>query len=118
MKSITKIFEITTSPRLMKRIERLLSLLHFNSSFGHSGLFGMSLDGDGNEKVQISNLEKELGYEVDAIGGVGYDIEIATDRGYVGNFIDTKKKSQWIVRRSASLYKNEELIKTVPSRKR
>ncbi len=54
----TKTFTITTSPKLMKRIERFLALLHFNSSFGHSATFAMSLDGDGCEKVKVSDLEK------------------------------------------------------------
>lgn len=118
MNEKTKTFTITTSPRLMKRIERFLALLHFNSGFGHSGTFAMSLDGDGCEKVKISDLEKTLGYEVDAIGGVGYDIEVATDKGYTGFFIDKNKESKWVVRQSASLYKNEELVKTFPSSKR
>lgn len=118
MNEETKTFTITTSPRLMKRIERFLALLHFNSGFGHSGMFGMSLDGDGCEKVKISDLEKTLEHEVDAIGGVGYHVEVATDQGYTGYFIDQNKESKWVVRQSASLYKNEELVKTIPSSKR
>ncbi len=115
MKKETRIFEITASPKLMKRIERFLAFLHFNSQFGHSGLFAMSLDGDGPENVVIKGLEKNLGYEVDAIGGVGYDIEIARDTKYSGAFIDSSRKSIWYTGQSASLYKDGDLVKTIPS---
>ena len=111
----TRVFEITTSPEVMHRIERFLALLHFNSGFGHSGLFGMSLDGDGNEKVEVKNLDSRLAYEVDAIGGVGYGIEIARSTSYTGKFINRDLKPKWHTGPAANLYKEGNLKKTIPT---
>ena len=116
MEKQTKIFTITTSPDLMKRIERFLALLHFNSGFGHSGLFGMFLDGDGCEKVEVSDLDRNLRYEVEAIGGVGYHIEIAGSEGYGGRFVDSKRKCVWAVKPSATLYKDDEVHRVIPAK--
>lgn len=112
----TRAFEITTSPRIMKRIERFLALLHYNSSFGHSAMFGMSLDGDGSEKAEVKGISKSLSFEVDAIGGVGYDIEIACDNCYTGNFFDDRRQTPWYTGPSANLYKAGEVVKTVPGK--
>lgn len=115
MKKVTRTFEVTTSPDVMKRLERFLALLHFNSGFGHSGLFAMSLDGDGPEKVEVKDLDKRLGYEVDAIGGVGYGVEIARDESYGGAFLDRNRESKWYTGPAANLYKEGDVDKTVPS---
>ncbi len=114
MKKETRVFEITASSLLIKRIERFLAFLHFNSHFGHSGLFAMSLDGDGCEKVEIKGLDKRLSHEVDAIGGVGYDIEIARDTKYSGAFIDSSKESKWYTGPSVNLYRDGDIVKTLP----
>ena len=111
----TKTFTITTSsPIIMRRIERFFAMLHYNSCFGHSNLFGMRLDGDGSETVVIENLDKSLAHEVNAIGGVGYDVEIANDDNYNGRFIDRNRKNFYQTRPAANLYKNGKLIKTIP----
>ena len=115
MKKVTRTFEITTSPDVMKRIERFLALLHFNSCFRHSGLFAMSLDGDGPENVEVKELDKRLCHEVDAIGGVGYDVEIARDESYGGMFLDKKRESKWYTGPAANLYKDGDVDKTIPS---
>lgn len=116
MPKITKSFEITASSDiLMRRFERMLAMLHFNSGYGHSGIFAMPLDGDGSEKIEIKGLDKALGYEVDAIGGVGYDIEIAGDNSYFGRFTDKNRQNYYYTGPAANLYKNGDLIKTVPS---
>ena len=115
MKEETKVFEITANPQILRRIERFLALLHFNSCFGHSGLFGMGLDGDGSEKVVVKDINRSLGYEVDLIGGIGYGVEIANDTSYSGRFIDNERSSKWVTQRSGSLYKEGELVKTIPS---
>lgn len=118
MEKETKVFEITANPKIIKRIERFLALLHFNSVFGHSGLFAMPLDGCGNEKVEVKNLDKQLSYEVDAIGGVGYDVEIARNNSYDGGFFDKNKESKWYTGQSANLYKKGNVVNsiTIPSR--
>ena len=112
---ITKTFTITTSREVMKRIEHFLALLHFNSIFGHSGLFAMHLDGDGPEKVRVNDLPRELKDQVNAIGGVGYGVEIANENGYSGKFLDRKRESRWYVRPSATLYKDGKVNKVLPS---
>ena len=106
---ITKTFTVTASPNLINRLERFLALLHYNSSFGHSNLFAMHLDGDGSEKIVIKDIGKFLAYEVDAIGGVGYDVEIANTLTYSGKFLDRKRLCRWVVAPGAILYKDGEI---------
>lgn len=113
----SKTFTITASPIVLRRIERFLALLHFNSRFGHSGLFAMPLDGDGNEKVHIQPIDKNLMRQVDLLGRIGYDVEIAGDVGYTGKFIDNNRENKWQVKPSpvegvGELYKNGQLVKT------
>jgi hypothetical protein len=113
MSRIKKIFEIETSPEVMERLERFLALLHYNSGFGHSGLFAMPLDGDGIDKVVVSP-RPPYQHEVDLCGGIGGDVEIAQNGCY------TVKKTvnfdtSWVVKPAAALYKNDGLHKTIPS---
>ena len=116
MEKITKNFEITADEEVMNKIERFLALIHYNSHFGHSAIFGMALDGDGNGTVEISNLNKSLAKEVDLIGGVGYDIEIATPSNYSGSFLDRNKESKWYTKPSYSLVKSGSIVKTLYER--
>jgi len=109
---VTKTFEITTSSEVMQRIERFLALLHHNSVFGHSGIFGMSLDGDGADKVSVSPKPKHSG-AVDAIGNVGYDIELANNRGFHGKKIDKKANNKWRVETRAVLLCDDEVKKVM-----
>ena len=113
---ITRTFEITTSKDVMERFERFLALLHYNSCFGHSGLFAMPLDGDGSDKVTISPRLR-FQHEVDLCGGIGGDIEIAYDDCYVVRNT-TPLRSSWTVKTGGILYKNGEQIKAVPSTER
>lgn len=114
-KTETKVFTITASPDLIRRVERFLALLHFNSRFGHSGIFGMELDGDGHEKVTVEPIDARLAHEVDAIGGVGYGIELARDNSYAGKQINRDSRSYWYTGPAANLYKDGEVVKTIPS---
>ena len=110
---VKKTFEIVTSAEVMKRIERFLALLHHNSNFGHSGLFAMALDGDGCEKVTITP-QPGFGREVDAIGGVGGDVEIAHNDSFSCRKIE-KTNHFYHTETIAGLYRDDELIKTIPS---
>lgn len=92
---VTKTFTITTSPDVMKRFERFLALLHWNSRFGHSSIFAMPLDGDGWDKVTISP-EPQHAKEVNLIGGVGFDVELARDGSYGGKFIQQRTATYWV----------------------
>ena len=113
MTRIKKTFEVETSPAVMERLERFLALLHHNSNFGHSALFGMWLDGDGSDKVKVIPTPK-FSDEVGLIGGVGDGVEIA------GNGCYTVRKTasyntSWIVKPGACLYKDDKLHKAIPS---
>lgn len=110
-----KTYDIETSPMMHERIERFFAMLHHNSRSGHSGLFAMPLDGDGPEKVSISPVPR-FNYEAELIGGVGYHVEIAYDKSYGGWFADTKKASPWHTGPAANLYKDSEIVSTVPSK--
>lgn len=115
-KRIKKTFEIETSPEVMERIERFFALLHHNSSFGHSGIFAMPLDGDGADRVVVSPKPR-FAHEVDLCGSIGGDVEIAYDKSYTAkNFKESK--SYWEVRSVAGLYKDRELQKAIPSTSR
>ena len=109
---ITKTFNITTSPKIMRRIERFFALLHWSSRFGHSGLFAMPLDGDGEDSVTVSPEPKHK-HEVDLIGGVGEGAEVALDGGYTFKRVESTK---WWVGPSATLYKDSEKSKSIPSK--
>ena len=108
----TKTFEITTSKTVMRVIERFLALLHHNSNYGHSACFGMWLDGDGSDKVSVKPRPKHAG-AVDAIGGVGYDVELAGPNSYSGIFKDKKRESEWKVESRAVLLKEGEVRKVM-----
>jgi len=115
MPSVTKTFEITTSPSIMRTVERFFALLHYNSRFGHSAMFGMWLDGDGDDKVTISP-EPEYRDEVGLIGGVGGAVEIAQSDSF--SCCDYKPLgSEWEVKqlppqqKVATLLKNGRIVK-------
>lgn len=111
-KRVKQSFEIETSPEVMERIERLLALLHYSSAFGHSASFGMFLDGDGEDRVVVSPRPKYKN-EVDITGGIGGDIEIAVNGGYTVKSLKDLG-SYWHVKSVAGLFKDEELVKTIP----
>ena len=113
MNRVKKTFEIETSQSVMERIERFLALLHYNSCFGHSGLFAMALDGDGSDKVTVIP-KPGFQNEVDLCGGIGGDIEIAKNGCYTVKNI-AEMGSNWIVRPAAALYKNDDIHKVIPS---
>jgi len=111
----TKTFTVTATEEVMARFERFLALLHYNSSFGHTSLFAMHLDGDGSDRLQVKEIDGNLAHEVDAIGGVGYNVEIAGNKKYYGVFIDHEKGAPWYTGNAANLYKDGKVVKTIPS---
>lgn len=42
------------SPECVDRVLALLSVIHLNGSWGHSGIFGVSWDGDGRDFVDLT----------------------------------------------------------------
>ena len=109
--TITKTFTITTSLGVMKRIENFLSLLHWNSRIGHSGIFAMSLDGDGPNSVTVDPKPTNP-KEVSLMAGVGYDVEIANEEGYHGKSFERGRYpgSSWHVKDNC-LYRDNEIYK-------
>ena len=80
----TRTYTITSrSTELLDRIEALLCMIDHNSRTGHSGIFGMSLDGDGEDKVAVSGGRNLDRYRKMAgkIGDVGYDVEYVSSSG-------------------------------------
>lgn len=73
---------ITGKPENVDRVEALLSLLSLNSTYGHSGVFGISWDADGADFVQIVGIDtapyKDL---VDALGNHGAAVEYIGEGG-------------------------------------
>ena len=114
VESETMVFSVQASPRILRRFHRLLALLHYSSSFGHSGIFGMPLDGDGNDEISVEPRPPHQ-HEVDAVGSVGYDVELATDVGYSGLFKNHQKECPWASVPTATLFKDGKQIKTIPS---
>lgn len=94
---IEKTFTIKAEPRLMKRFERLLALMSLCSRWGHTGTFGMWVDGDGADRIHVEGDIDMDEYRkgVEKISGVGYHVELATDRGYGGTFIDGDRNAKW-----------------------
>lgn len=80
MKTITKTFEITATPDVMKRFERFLALMHYNG--GHSATFGMPFDGDGSDVLK-TNPPPENNEDRKYIGGFGPELEIAYNNSYM-----------------------------------
>lgn len=95
MTTETRTYTITASPSVLARFERLLALFHFASGWGHSGCFGMSLDGDGPERLQVEPEPRQYRKGVGEISNVGYDVELATDRGFAGLFEDSDRMRRW-----------------------
>ena len=112
----TKTFTVTATPEIMKRFERFMAMLHYNSCFGHSAHFAMFLDGDGWDKFELAEIDKSLKNEVDVIGCVGRDVEIAcTDKYTARNFDRQTSKAWWTKREgtTAHLYNDGKLKRTI-----
>jgi len=72
-----KTFTITAPAGIMRRLEGFLALMHFNA--GHSAMFGMCFDGDGNERLRVKEgLDPALRKPAQACGGFAGGLEVAT----------------------------------------
>jgi len=111
---IKKTFTIETSEEVMDTFERFLALLHHNSNHGHSGVFAMTLDCDGNDKVSISPTPR-FKREVDLCAGVGGSVEIAQWNCYVVKNI-ADMASSYVIESVAGLFINGDLHSTRPRR--
>jgi hypothetical protein len=48
------------SPECVNRVLRLLNMISWMGGVGHSGIFGVSWDGDGSDKLHLKGLPKEI----------------------------------------------------------
>lgn len=68
----------------MIRFKRLLFMMQHAGNVGHSGLFAMTVDGDGSEYIRVEGIDfaslPEIREGYQKYGG--QDVEIATDEGY------------------------------------
>ena len=95
---VSKTFTVTAEPAVMRKLERLLTLMHFATHWGHTGTFGMHLDGDGADKLGSPNRRATSTCRagVSRITGVGYDVELATGSGFSGLFEDrVRSPGRW-----------------------
>ncbi len=57
-KKVTRTFTVTTATKdLMTRFEMMLVQMQYNSDVGHSAYFGMFVDGDGWDQMDIEELQ-------------------------------------------------------------
>ena len=84
---VVKTFTVTAEPKVMKRFERLLAMMHFCSSWAHTSYFGMPLDGDGPDRFSVAEVtaipkeeRSKLAKEVE--NNMKGDLELAFDDSY------------------------------------
>lgn len=112
MQQIKKTFEITATPEVMARFERLLALMHYSALWGHSATFAMAVDGDGADRFSVDpKPEEELRKQIGLITGVGGSLEIAMTEGYTAKNTESLK-SKWYVD-AEGLYKDNALYKSI-----
>ena len=92
---VTKTFTVTAEPEVMERFERLLCLMQHSTLVGHSGIFGMYLDGDGADRFKIKEGLAQYRKGAAKITGVGYSVELATGEGYSGLMQDRNSNNRW-----------------------
>ena len=89
---ITKTFEITATPNVMKRFERFLCSFHYNG--GHSGTFAMPFDGDGSDVLKVSPAppkETKSNSDFHIVANAGQSVEVACDDFYRTVPVDREK---------------------------
>lgn len=87
---ITKTYKITGTEDALKKLETFLAFFNYNC--GHSCLFAMPFDGDGNDVLKVDPPpHQSLKEKVDKIGSYGFNVEIAYINDYGGAFIDKKR---------------------------
>jgi hypothetical protein len=65
----------------VKRILKLIDLLHYNGNIGHSGQWWISFDGDGSDKVDMVTKEDVDAIKTDGVGEVSYsDMQHASSK--------------------------------------
>ena len=78
--AITKTFQITASPEVMRRFERFLCFFHYNG--GHSGMFAMPFDGDGADYLKVEPPPIRENGDHHKVASFGPEVEIAYNNCY------------------------------------
>lgn len=86
---MTKSFTITANPDVMARFEKFLCFLHYNG--GHSGIFGMSFDGDGHERLRVEPAPDKGSRDWSRISSAGPEVEVALDKCCKALSVDRNK---------------------------
>ena len=113
MLTTTRTYKITGDKETLDRFEGLLNLLHWAAAFGHTGKFGMPLDGDG-----CASFEREDPGDRQAandILGAGYDVELAFDDSFSGFFMNRNRKNKWSYPRDVYLRHRRQATSSPPS---
>ncbi len=90
----TKTFTVTAPDDTMEKLEAFFSMLHFNG--GHSGIFGITFDGDGHESAKF-DPEPPKFHAGGQISGVGTDAEIVTSKDVCTGY-SFKNDKKWVAR--------------------
>lgn len=91
---------ISGEPEKVNRVLALLAMIQFNGHVGHSGIFGISWDGDGSDKIDIDGLKQVFIDNKDGINACtsygGY-VEFVGESGnfFVGSGKDLNTKKVW-----------------------
>lgn len=110
--TINKTFEITATPEVMARFERLLALMHYSALWGHSATFAMAIDGDGADNFTIEpKPSEEIRKQVGLTTGIGGSLEVAMTHGYTSKNTESLK-SDWYVD-AEGLHKGNKLYRTI-----
>lgn len=79
------------SEECVQRVKALLALISLNGGWGHSGIFGISWDGDGADKLQIEGFDPaEFKDLAQALGDGGRSVEYVCEGG-IGRTFSSKE---------------------------
>jgi hypothetical protein len=53
----TRTYTVTGSPLLLDKLEALLAQMSYNCHIGHSSYFGMFVDGDGADVIDVDEID-------------------------------------------------------------
>ncbi len=79
----TKQYTITADNETLLMFERLMSWLHWNGRWGHSGTVGMPFDGDGNSGFTVDSDIAAAHREYVQSMNPGKDVEIIYSDDYI-----------------------------------
>ena len=101
-KKVEKVVTISGSNQAVNRVLSLLTMVHLNGQWGHSGLFGISWDGDGADNIgldfeNIKEFIKQNKDGINACSSYGGEVEYVGEGGnyHVINAKDIQHKRVW-----------------------